>query len=586
MKRCNKQRVEHRLLMIGLMLVMTTCGTIFGATGVKVDPEKQYQKLEGWGTSLCWWGNMVGGYSDDARNAIIGYLFDADTGIGLNIVRYNIGGGDNPSHTHLQPGKGVPGFKPTESGGYDWTRDANQRWTLAAAKARIAPDEFIAEAFSNSPPYWMTKSGCASGNSGGSDNLKTDYFDDHADYITEVVKHFRDNWDVTFRTLQPMNEPMIGWSINGGQEGCHIDVSLQDDLIREVKAKLDAKDLSGTTISAPDETSIDQSLSTWKSYDAATKACVSQINTHVYGGSKRAELRAAATADGKRLWDSECDGSGAPAPFDQWTHNHNDVVPALDISYRITRDMRDMKADAWIAWQAVESEQAQTSLNKNWGLLHADFNGGENYSLTKKYYGVGQYSKFIRPGYTMIDINHADAVAFMDLQLERLVIVHRNSSDNAIDYDYDLSGFRTVGAVAEVYRTSGSEKLARKTDITITDNAFSASANAKSITTYVISDVGYGEVAARNTEPAPAVKALTVTANREITWSYRPEKTGLVAVRLLDLKGQMAGELHRGFMHAGNTCRGSVSTGRFSAGVYFLAVEAAGVRQLQRVVVR
>ena len=580
-----KHAAKTKLPVFGLLALLTVCSPIFGATGVTVNPEKQYQTLEGWGTSLCWWGNMVGGYADAARNAIIGHLFDADTGIGMNIVRYNIGGGDNPSHTHLQAGKAVPGFKPTESGGYDWTRDANQRRVLDAVKALVDPEEFIVEAFSNSPPYWMTISGCASGNSGGGNNLKTDYFDDFADYLTEVVKHFRDEWDITFRTLEPMNEPMIGWSINGGQEGCHIDVSLQDDLIREVKAKLDAKNLDGTTISAPDETSIDQTLSSWKSYDAATKACVSQINTHVYSGSKRAELRAAADADGKRLWDSECDGSGAPAPFDQWTHNHNDVVPALDISYRITRDMRDMKADAWIFWQAVESEQTQTSLNKNWGLLHADFNGGQKYYLTKKYYGVEQYTKFIRPGFIMIDINNADAVAFMNTALERLVIVHRNSSDNNVDYTYDLSGFRTAGAAAEVYRTSGSENFARKTEIAISNKKFSAPANAKSITTYVIDGIGYGEVAARSIDaaPAPVVQTLTVAMQRD-AWSYQPEKTGMVQVRLLDLKGQVIRQLYHGFMNAGSTFHGSVSSGKLPGGIYFLAVESVGQRTLQRVV--
>ncbi len=473
----NAYAVKKITWCIGILIFMSGNGLIFGATGAKINPGVQYQTFEGWGTSLCWWGNVVGGYSESARNAISDLFFNCSTGLGMNIVRYNIGGGDNPSHTHMQPGKKMPGFKPTESGSYDWTQDANQRWILAAAKSRIASDEFIAEAFSNSPPYWMTNSGCASGNSGGSNNLKTGYYDDLADYLTEVVKHFRDSWEITFRTLEPMNEPMVGWASNGAQEGCHIDVSLHDDLIREVKTRLDAKGLTGTKISAADETSIDQALATWNAYDATTKSYVYQINTHVYGGSKRTELRAAANASNKKLWDSECDGSGAPGPFDQWTHNHDDIVPALDMANRITKDMREMKADAWICWQAVESEQAQTNLNKNWGLLHGDFNGGQKYYITKKYYGVEQYTKFIRPGFKMIDINNSDAVAFMDLSKGKLVIVQRNASTGNIDYNYDLSGFKTVGTTAEVYRTSGSENFAKKADLSISNKALSATAN-------------------------------------------------------------------------------------------------------------
>jgi len=57
----------------------------------------------------------------------------------------------------------------------------------------------------------MTRSGCASGNTDGSNNLRDDYYDDFAEYLTEVVKHFRDKWEITFRTLEPLNE---FWFIN------------------------------------------------------------------------------------------------------------------------------------------------------------------------------------------------------------------------------------------------------------------------------------------------------------------------------------------------------------------------------------
>ena len=45
-------------------------------------------------------------------------------------------------------------------GKWDWTVDANQRWVLLEARKRGA---CIFEAFSNSPPFWMTNTGRASG---------------------------------------------------------------------------------------------------------------------------------------------------------------------------------------------------------------------------------------------------------------------------------------------------------------------------------------------------------------------------------------------------------------------------------------
>ena len=477
---------KKTVLFSAVILTVLLYNGITEAVTVTVDPKVEYQEFEGWGTSICWWGNIIPKYPQRSRDSIMDLLFDTADGLGMTIIRYNIGGGDNPSHNHMGTGKMMEGFKASESAQYDWTKDAGQRWVVDEASKRIPSKWFIAEAFSNSPPYWMTNSGCASGNSGGGNNLKSGYFDDFADYLTEVVKHFRDDWGITFRTLEPMNEPMVSWAVNGGQEGCHFDVSLQDDLIREVKSKLDAKGLTGTRISAPDETSIDQTLSSWNSYDATTKSCIFQINTHVYSGSKRAELRAAAEAGGKKLWDSECDGSGAAAPFDQWTHNHNDIVPGLDIANRILRDLRDLKAHGWIFWQAVESEQTQTSLNKNWGLIHADFNGGDRYYITKKYHALRQFSGFIRPFSRMIDINNNDAVACLSPERDRLVIVQRNASNAAVSYDYRLSNFRQLGSTASVRRSSATENFQKINDLSVVNGTLTAASPAQSITTYVI----------------------------------------------------------------------------------------------------
>ena len=55
--------------------------------------------------------------------------------LGWNIVRYNIGGGENPARSNTMELRArVPGFQP-EPGKWDWSADANQRWMLRAAVA-------------------------------------------------------------------------------------------------------------------------------------------------------------------------------------------------------------------------------------------------------------------------------------------------------------------------------------------------------------------------------------------------------------------------------------------------------------------
>lgn len=163
-------------------------------------------------------------------------------------------------------------------------------------------------------------------------------------------------------------------------------------------------------------------------------------------------------------------------------------MPGLDLANRITRDLKELQPHAWVFWQAVESEQAQVSLNKNWGLLHADFQGGgQNHFVTKKYHTFAQYTRAIRPGYQMVDVNHADAVAFVGPG--KLVIVQRNATSSEAVYGYDLSSVAALGTQAEVHRTSASENYVALPAIPLTQKKLIAAIQPQSITTFVISGV-------------------------------------------------------------------------------------------------
>jgi hypothetical protein len=41
--------------------------------------------------------------------SIADLIFNPVTDLGLNVVRYNIGGSDDPAHDHMRPGAAVPG---------------------------------------------------------------------------------------------------------------------------------------------------------------------------------------------------------------------------------------------------------------------------------------------------------------------------------------------------------------------------------------------------------------------------------------------------------------------------------------------
>jgi O-glycosyl hydrolase len=442
-----------------------------GTTLVKVDPGVHHQTFEGWGTSLSWWANHVGGWSASARNAVVEAIVDPVNGLGYNVFRYNIGGGENPAHNHMGPFRNMPGFEPS-SGTWTWDADANQRAILQ----QIVEQEpgAILEAFSNSPPYWMTSSGCASGNTDGSNNLKADSYDAFADYLTEVVKQYRDAFGITFRTLEPLNEPNATWwvaNMTGGQEGCHFAPADQQAIIKAVGAMLAGKGLTGTTVSASDENSIDDGYNNMRAFDATTLAVMSQMNVHTYAGSQRAALRALATSKGKRLWQSE---SG---PLNQTLADAS--AAALFMAGRIITDLRDLEAEAWVDWQPGDPSAKWASFGLN--------DAQQTFTYLKRFFMHAGFSRYIRPGATFVDIDSSDAVAAVSADGHTLTMVVRNGDTAASEgLTFDLTALPTVGASAEVHQTSPTENLASLPALSTEGWSFVATLPPSSITTFVV----------------------------------------------------------------------------------------------------
>jgi len=457
-------------LVLASILVLGAVSSVYSRPAfadytVTVDPSIKFQTIEGWGTSLCWWANVVGAFPEPARTDYIDKIFDPVQGLGLNIVRYNIGGGENP--LYLAPNKqylsyrtNMAGFEPSPSV-WDWTADANQRYILKQAIARGAN---IVQAFSNSPPYWMTISGSVTGNHGGTDNLDPAHNADFADYLTTVTAHFQKSWGITFNSLEPLNEPDgHWWGFGGRQEGCYVDMTSANQVLTLVGQSLQAKRLK-TALAASDDNNIDNAVKAYNSYDPETLSEIKLITTHAYGGSQRSELKQLAASGGKDLWMSE--------------YGDNDAT-GLRMSNSILRDIKDMGATACVTWQAVDGG--------GWGLLDNPEKDSVNtsYTVNEKYYVLGQYSKFIRPGYVIIENDDPFSLTAWGKRSHKAVIVTTNDQDAPISVDYDLTKFSGQGDVTP-YQTSPTQSLAQLNALHESNGRFSFDLPAHSVTTFVI----------------------------------------------------------------------------------------------------
>lgn len=418
------------------------------------------RNFEGWGTSLCWWANVVGGYTNREEYADLAFKQ-----LGLNIVRYNIGGGENPARSNTMEFRArIPGFQP-EPGKWDWNADANQRWMLRAAVARGA-DHVVA--FANSPPHWMTFSGSVTGAKHGSeDNLRPEFEAPFADYIATVVSNLTVLDKVKFATVTPMNEPSANWwELGHRQEGTHMSVSQQQRMISLLRPALDRHGV-GATIVASEDNDERSTYECVSAYDPATLSNVSHIATHTYTANASAQLRQLAEATGKPLWVSEY-GDGERS--------------GLLLARRIRNDIVEKRAQAWIYWQFADNSGA-------WGLVRNRLDGQDSsYRLTRKFHVMAQFSRFIRPGCQIVHTDDADSLAAFDASRRQLVIVFVNDRLTSRTVTYQLDGVATKAGEVAVYRTSPQDDVSPQPPIAMASGGFSAKLPARSVTTFVISD--------------------------------------------------------------------------------------------------
>jgi O-glycosyl hydrolase len=474
----------HRAVIAWLWTLLLFAPALTLADSGRIMP-RPAQTFRGWGMSLAWEANdLYGGGRQPARIKdpdIQGRYMDLLYGnpatrltLGFNVARYNIAGGDDPTHEHMRADAQMEGFQSGPGAAFDWTRDGPQRRMLQEAKRRGAT---IFEAFSNSPPYWMTVSGCASGASvGREDNLRPGMYGSFVNYLATVVRHFQAVEGVRFESLEAFNEPdSIWWAAGGHQEGNGAAYSTQNALIPMLAGRLKQDGLS-TFVSGVDMNNIDAAVGGLRRLNPAALSALGRLNTHDYhtnpNPQQLRQYRSLAQKLHKPVWMSEL-GCCYHAQGDG-----TDIWGALFMADSVRMDLRNLGAEAWVLWQP------------NWNVIAFDPAGAM--PLPKKqFYALAQYTRFIRPGFRIISAGGADnTLAAYSPSSKRLVLVSTNW-DAVTPNDLDLSAFANIPSSAAIYRTTADEA------VSLHEGSIELSAPGhlldqlpvRSITTYVIDGV-------------------------------------------------------------------------------------------------
>ncbi len=456
--------------------------------------------FQGWGTSLCWWANRLG-YSDVLTEKSA-ELFYGKNGLRFNIMRYNIGGGDDPTHKHItRTDSMVPGWlyydKENASYYYNYEADKNQINVMSRCVEASGEDAYV-EVFSNSPPYFMTKSGCSSGgNNPNKNNLKDDCYEDFAEYLAHVTEYINNTLKIKVSSISPMNEPNTKYwqAYSEKQEGCHFDAGeSQNRILLETYKAIKKRGLEHIELVGSDETSTSKQITAYNKYSDEVKSVIGRISTHTYGTRSINRLGALMKAERRNLWMSETDWSGEAGK------NAGDMCGGLWLAKKIIADINGLSPSGWVLWQVIDYHISKAGYMGNkdfgmpnirggfWGLAVADHDN-EEIILSQKYYAMGQFSRYINPGDTIIHCD-SNTLAAYNKNTGKIVIVCVNATSKTKNLTFTLQGFEVIGKTAEIIRTSGSledgEKWANIGTVDIVDNELKVDLKSNSITTFII----------------------------------------------------------------------------------------------------
>ncbi|WP_196778183.1 glycoside hydrolase [Lentzea aerocolonigenes] len=458
-----------------------------GAAAVAQVSPAPAQTIQNIGASGAWWVNDLARFSPAVQQRAAELLF-GPSGIQLSAYRYNIGGGG----TGVQAGDRAPQSLMTSPGRYDWSRDPGGTTFLRYAAQLGVPD--IVGFVNSAPAPWMSNGKTCGG------TLKSGSVQAYASYLADIVTHFAAE-GVKINYISPMNEPAVSFS-QCSQEGMLTPVGLRDDIVRALGQTL-ASRAPSTRVSADETDKVARFLNEvpqWIS-QPGTAQYVANLAHHTYdfaGDSTLAKIPAMAKRFGKPTWATEIccwNNSSTPAYGAQYDPT---ITGGLAMASIIHRDFTVSGDSAFHWWTALSkvmgcspgsAPSCATTINTkgyNDGLIYFDpdyaRNGNQSLYLTKRFYALGQYSKFVRPGAVRHPVTGAQSgVQIMATQLNGTwTLVVNNVNNSTQDVSLRLPAAAATGA----YRTSASENLAAIGLPSVSNGVAALTLPARSITTY------------------------------------------------------------------------------------------------------
>lgn len=410
-------------------------------TEIRIDPCKKYQTFEGFGASGAWWAQIVGGWEHPdpesgkpVRDRISELLYNPEVGIGMQIYRYNLGGGSVQSGKGRfdQPARRAESFD-TDSSGYDWSRDKNAVYMMKSAAENGAREIIL---FVNSPPERLTKNGKAHLDKAWHENLAKENYLPFAKYCLDVTEHFVKE-GLPIKYLSPVNEPLWVWT--GGQEGCHYRPASVRKVLRVFAEELEKRTaLKGIRLSGAENGDIrwfNKSYTRQLLKDPIVKRNLDSVDFHSYcvPAVKLPFInnRIAYVKRFRRWMDRHY--PAMPLKMSEWTHmqggRDKGMDSALEMAKIMFEDISVLNVTSWQHWIAV------SEVDYCDGLIYINLED-KTFEMTKRFYATGNFSKFVAPGSQRVavfaDDSELQPLAFVSGSQTVLILINQSENKKTI----------------------------------------------------------------------------------------------------------------------------------------------------------
>lgn len=398
-----------------------------------VNMSERHQTMTGWGASSAWWSQTVP--EDSAAAAALAEALYSDSGLGLNIYRYNIGGGSaelgaEEGVNYVQERKAYSLF---DSSKYDEGKTLEENFA-DRSKYSVEGDKNAVEflhtcldqpgssieqviVFVNSPHYLMTASGVTHGANEYDSNLPEENYKAFAAYVLNCILTLRAD-GIPVSVVSPINEPQHKWGGDGStQEGCHYEPAEAAKVVDALYSAIE--EFNATQQGLPLEVKISAVESgNYTSYLSKSRAVeyVYELSKYpwfdeLYGLSVHA-YEEPMSDSARKSYISRIENILGDSDFSvdmtEVCHMEGGVDAGMAsgtyVAKIMQKDLSYLNARSWSWWIAA------SDYDYNDGLVYWDYySASSELKYVKRYYAMAQYSKFVEPGDVRVGLEWLNA---------------------------------------------------------------------------------------------------------------------------------------------------------------------------------